>query len=288
MPQTLEQAKITETLARYLGSTPTWDKIRDPDLSDPDDLANFGNLVEGFATRKTAAGRVKFKMAQMYFSIDWKTCVACGRTWAKLVEGTGGECIACVEARAAEEVLQRKLGDYLRLSIGHYGIENYRFDNFRVSPMNDRAFEAFKTFDWKRNNLFVYGPCGTGKTHLAGATFKRLCGQSLTVKWATPFYINRIFRKLEGNQEESQLQQFGHYDGLVIDDLGVGRETDFTLRIIYEILAERIKNERNGLIITSNLALDKLAKHFGDDRLTSRIAGLCNVIYVNGPDSRLG
>jgi DNA replication protein DnaC len=40
-------------------------------------------------------------------------------------------------------------------------------------------------------------------------------------------------------------------------------------------------------IITANLSLDDLAQKLGDDRLSSRIAGMSEVIEVIGPDMRL-
>lgn len=46
--------------------------------------------------------------------------------------------------------------------------------------------------------------------------------------------------------------------------------------------------ETGGLIITSNLSLDNLRARFADDRLTSRIAGMCKILEITGADRRLG
>ena len=57
--------------------------------------------------------------------------------------------------------------------------------------------------------------------------------------------------------------------------------------MLYEILDLRASNYKNGLILTSNLSLEEFAAKVGDDRLPSRIAGLCKVIKIESKDYRI-
>lgn len=46
-------------------------------------------------------------------------------------------------------------------------IHDYSPENFLVSPSNSEAFEYIKNFPWSSYALSIYGPKGSGKTHLA-------------------------------------------------------------------------------------------------------------------------
>ena len=98
----------------------------------------------------------------------------------------------------------------------------------------------------------------------------------------------RLFRGREADEEFALLKLFDGYRCLVIDDLGVGRSTEFSNQIIYEIIERRANAMRNGLIITSNLSLDEFAQKSGDDRLPSRIMGLCRRIKITSEKDMRG
>lgn len=96
----------------------------------------------------------------------------------------------------------------------------------------------------------------------------------------------RMIRGMKGAEEAAFIESLASKKILVIDDLGVGRGTEFTLSVLYEIIEERTHRGLNGLVITSNLTLDQIAQKFGDDRLTSRISGMCRVLKIDLPDWR--
>ena len=260
-------------------------RIRDPDLADPLDLEAFGHLYTGFHTpgRK---GLTMQRMAEMYFQADWKLCPkGCGREVMTLYDET--QCYDCWKTTDAETKNQLRLGDYLRRTIGPYGIERYTFSGFEVTSDNKLAFENAFKFDPDNDNLFLVGPCGTGKTHLAGAILKKCAAENKDIVWATSMWINRLFRMRTRDEEDGLLSWLGRAELLVVDDIGVGKDTEFTLRIMHEIIGRRIADLRHGLVMTSNLQLDDMAKKFGDDRLTSRISGHCRIYELGGDDRRL-
>lgn len=131
-------------------------------------------------------------------------------------------------------------------------------------------------------NLFIYGRAGSGKTHLATALARQHNG--IVVK---PQHIYRECRGLAvGPEEQEAINSYIDEPCLVVDDLGADKKTDWNLSTLYEIVDGRDMDCMTGLIVTSNLSLDELAERLGDDRITSRLNGMCKVIKLDGPDRR--
>ena len=196
-------------------------------------------------------------------------------------------CPACFDAEQAAEQKQRQLGEYLQKTIGPWGVAKYSFDSFNVNAGNMEAYQACTEFNPAFHNLFLWGECGTGKTHLAGAVMKAMCAAGRRVKWVNPLYLGRLLKSRWPSEEEGIIDELVNADVVFMDDLGVGREMNQALQIIYELTDKRRAQERNGLVITSNENLEVLAKNYKDDRIISRIAGLCRVIPLSGIDGRL-
>jgi len=154
---------------------------------------------------------------------------------------------------------------------------------FQKTPDNQRAFMAAKDFKPTDDNLFLWGPCGVGKTHLLAA----LLHDYPRAKFISAIELSRQFRKLDPETERALLKEFREVEILAVDDIGVGRATEFSNQILYEIIEARIRWGKNGLILTTNYSPEALAEKMGDDRLASRLAGLCRVIEIKGEDWRL-
>jgi DNA replication protein DnaC len=82
------------------------------------------------------------------------------------------------------------------------------------------------------------------------------------------------------------IDQYSNYDVLVLDDLGVNKPTEFVIQVFDMIVDFRYKSRGRKTIITSNLTLNELAEKY-DDRIASRIAGMCEVLEVVGEDRRM-
>jgi len=74
-------------------------------------------------------------------------------------------------------------------------------------------------------------------------------------------------------------------DVLFLDDLGAEKMTDFVRQSLYAIINYREQHELP-TIITSNYNLSNISGKI-DDRIASRIAGMCEVIEIKGNDRRL-
>lgn len=257
--------------------TPLLESPREANPEDSDDQTASAALE--------SEDRFVSQMSKLYFRIPWTRCPDCLREWNCL--HPSGVCITCVDEALAKERKQAELGVYLRKTIGVYGIERYSFENFIKDDGNEDAFNAMRDFDPLRENIFLHGSSGVGKTHLAGACLKRACGNNASVAWLQPLYVGRVLRSIFPSAEEEIIESWVSKDVCIVDDLGVGRDLDVTLRMIYELLDKRRARKRNGLIIASNHSLDTLAKAYKDDRIVSRIAGMCRIIQIQGADRRL-
>lgn len=169
--------------------------------------------------------------------------------------------------------------------IGLKAFEEFYFERFEVHAQNKTAFEKCKSFDFAKDNVYIYGECGTGKSHLAYSIIKKFNVSDSEVVKQTE--LIRKFRGKEADEEEKLISFYSKIPMLFIDDLGVGRSTEFANQILYEIIDKRMMNYVNGLIVTSNLSLDDLSKKMDDDRLASRIVGLCEIVKISGVDRRI-
>lgn len=188
-----------------------------------------------------------------------------------------------VAAQSAQE-LER------RLTVALGGIKPYRdftFAHYDITSGNRIAFTRSRSFDASKESLYLWGPCGVGKTHLAYAAARTPLKQNRSVEILTlPKLIRRV-RMKEPREEQELIDRFSTTDVLLLDDLGVGNETLYARQILQEILDARDFSNRHGLLITSKYSLDGLANKLNDDTIPSRLAGACSVIEIAGNDRRL-
>jgi DNA replication protein DnaC len=181
------------------------------------------------------------------------------------------------------EARARALGGFRALDT--FTVETYREDEF-----NAPALAAAKAFSKTKANLYLCGPTGIGKSHLAAVAARSfLTEKGGGVITTTQMKIARAVRGAErAAKEDEVLERFFLSSVLVIDDLGVAKDTEFSLSVLYEVLHGRYMNRVGGLIVTSNMTLDEVAQKMGDDRLVSRLAEMCRgkIFKIAGSDRR--
>lgn len=217
--------------------------------------------------------------------MDWVTCPTCKKEVSKL---RGASCYDCDEIQSKQLADEKRQTDRFQRIFGSVKAMNYyTFQRFMVTDGNEDAYKSLREFESTTDNVYLFGPCGVGKTHLAYSTAKMyaLGGKSVVV--STPLKMVDAFRTKTDIEKEQRFSEYVECDLLLIDDLGVSKYTDFALEVFCEILNRRTLQMRNGLIVTSNLSLDLLSRRNQEDRLCSRLYGLCNVIELTGPDYRL-
>lgn len=148
-----------------------------------------------------------------------------------------------------------------------------------------------------KNSLYVYGNVGTGKTvfvaSLLAYHLKRCFVENIppsrclfTSVPAVLCEIRACFSEGSEITENELIGKYNHVDWLILDDLGVEKNSSWVFQTLYLIINYRYEY-RKPTLFTSNLSLDSLATQLKDDRLSSRIIGMSRMILLDGNDKRL-
>jgi DNA replication protein DnaC len=136
--------------------------------------------------------------------------------------------------------------------------------------------------------LLLYGPVGPGKSTIAGAIATELGAPYEASFWPVADLLAAIKREYNSpnHDRDDVLVRIAKRPLLVLDDLGVGKATEWTVRdVIAGIISQRY-DARQRLIITTNLSPQKLADYLDDNRLTSRLTEMAEIVEVAGVDRR--
>jgi DNA replication protein DnaC len=138
-------------------------------------------------------------------------------------------------------------------------------------------------------NLFITGNVGTGKTVFMASVAKHHIRQFINTAWLSyPEFIMKLqssYRDTTGESPYEIAQKTATFEGILfIDDFGAEKLTDFVKQITYFILNER-EQKMLRTVITSNFSLVQIDEQI-DQRISSRICGMCEVLKFSGKDRR--
>ena len=228
-------------------------------------------------------------------------CSVCHDRVQTVVEFLGiRKTVNCICSCKAAEIHQRehqqKLEEYERNRRKCFVETNMADWTFakddRQNPTLSKAMEnyadKFQEFRKMGKGLLLYGSVGTGKTYYAACIANKLldCGYKA---YMTNFA--ELTNRLQGMFDDRQdfIDGLNRYDLLVIDDLGVERESasGYMQEMVFNIVDSRY---RSGLpfIVTTNLTADQL-KNPADiryQRIYDRILERCFPVEVTGASRR--
>lgn len=176
------------------------------------------------------------------------------------------------EKELAEEQEFRK--QKIESILGKSGIKkrylSRTIDSFSVTAENKRSFEVatdyiknFREYFTQGKGLYLEGPCGTGKTHLAIAIALAIINTGVPVICKTSIDmlgdIKRCYERNSEVTEEEVLEAYKTVDLLIIDDLGKEQVTEWSVPVLYSILNERYE-ALLPTIITTNYNTTALAE----------------------------
>lgn len=144
------------------------------------------------------------------------------------------------------------------------------FDFSAIPTLNKRTCQALAdNGSWIENghNLILFGPSGTGKTHLAAAIMYAHILHGRTAKhYRTTELVQHLQAAAAEHRLPAALKRLDRYHILCLDDIGyVKRDRDETA-VLFECIAHRY--ERNSLIVTSNHPFSAWDGIFPDPSMT--------------------
>ncbi len=170
-----------------------------------------------------------------------------------------------------------------------YTFDNDDMRNPEVSQVCRKYVENWDDMMKDNIGILFYGGVGTGKSFLACCIANALLEKLVTVS-VTNF--PRILNRLQGFDEERQafIDKLQRYKLLVIDDLGVERDTSYSVEQVFNVVDTR---SRSGmpLIVTTNLSMEDLKNppSLAHSRIYDRVLEMCPIrLKLVGESRRTG
>ncbi|AUG99725.1 DNA replication protein DnaC [Prodigiosinella confusarubida] len=157
---------------------------------------------------------------------------------------------------------------------------NYQVTNDGQRNALSRAKSYAQNFGMGFASFVFSGGCGTGKNHLAAAIGNHLLAQKCSILVVTvPDLMLRVRHCYDGGESESSLlDDLCRVDLLILDEVGVQRETRGEWVILNQIIDRRLAAMKPVGVLT-NLNFEELSRVLGErviDRLT-----IDNGVWVN-------
>lgn len=204
---------------------------------------------------------------------------------------------ACEAERLRKEEEERKEQERLKKiekirrrcfqdeAMRNWTFANDDMSNEKITKVMQKYVENFFELKKQGKGLLLYGQCGTGKTYAACEVANALIDRGYSVL-VTNFA--RVLNELQATYEKQEyIDNINRNALLILDDLGIERDTQFAREQVYNIIDARY---RAGLpmIITTNLTMDKIkaTQDIDNMRIYDRILERCFPVEINGENKR--
>jgi len=178
---------------------------------------------------------------------------------------------ALIEALLTDEIEQRENKQLIkRLAKSHLDatktLETFDFSfnsKIQVSLIKELSTCAFIE---KKQNIFILGPSGVGKSHLAQALGHHACRKEIDVLFScTHQLFEWLYAGLGDGTHKKRLVQIIKMPLLILDDFGLQALSVLQQEDLYQVIAQRY--EKGSMIITSNRDFDEWPNIFANPLL---------------------
>jgi DNA replication protein DnaC len=143
--------------------------------------------------------------------------------------------------------------------------------DFTTVPMLSRghvtALASGDTWLAKGANLLLFGPPGSGKSHIAAALGRTLIENGYRVLFMrTTDLVQRLQAERQALQLAAAITKLDRFDLLILDDIAYVTKDQAETSVLFELIATRY--ERRSLMITANQPFGDWNKVFHDPAMT--------------------
>jgi DNA replication protein DnaC len=141
----------------------------------------------------------------------------------------------------------------------------------------------------RRENILVFGPPGTGKTHALCAVAQELVRSGRRFLFTTTaLLVQELLAAKRDLTLKTLLKRLSQWEALILDDLGYVQQSREEMEVLFTLLAERY--ERGSVCLTSNLPFSKWEQIFKDAMTAAaaidRLVHHSVIVELNGPSYR--
>jgi len=201
---------------------------------------------------------------------------AIGRLWqdiAARADKEGWPAVRLLSALAELEVAERarrRIERHLAEARLPPGKTLDSFD-FNAVPMLSKAhvlaLASGDTWLGKGTNLLLFGPPGSGKSHIASALGRALVENGYRVQFTrTTDIVQRLQAERQSLQLAAAIAKLDRFDLLILDDISYVSKDQAETSVLFELIAARY--ERRSLMITANQPFGEWGKVFPDPAMT--------------------
>lgn len=149
-------------------------------------------------------------------------------------------------------------------------LDNYDWENVCMPTDWERAELENLGFLDGPEDIVMFGPPGTGKTHLAIALGRKACRQGVPARFFTAAgLVMRLLRASAEGKLDRELQSIGKARLLVIDELGYVPIDEEGSRLLFQVVTNAY--ETQSIIYTTNIEFSGWGRVFGDPNMAAAI-----------------
>jgi DNA replication protein DnaC len=237
--------------------------------------------------------RIEVDTARLPLLLGELRLPAIGRLWPEITERSDRE--GWPAARLLATLAELETAERARRRIERHLAEarlppDKTLDGFDFTqvPMLSRArVAALASGDaWLNQgaNLLLFGPPGSGKTHISAAIGRALVENGYRVLFArTTDLVQRLQTARQALALEAAIAKLDRYDLLMLDDLSYVRKDQAETSVLFELISSRY--ERRSMLITANQPFAEWNTVFPDPAMTiaaiDRLVHHATVIEMN-------
>ena len=135
--------------------------------------------------------------------------------------------------------------------------------------------------------MLLWGNVGTGKSYIAGCIANALLDKGVPVIMTNFARLLNKLTDMYSGDRNAYIDRFKRYPLLIIDDLGMERDSEFAREQVFSIIDSRYRSQLP-MIVTTNLSLEELKDptDLSRSRIYDRVLERCLPIKINEQNIR--